>query len=219
MLFQECGGFPLRALQGVAEMKAAYEQHRSEPNTPPLHISKDEAAECYPDLFQPRPELLDRARLVQTVAIPLGFVSQRDFPSVNGNGKPDRQFAFLHHIKELDEEQPAPLGRTVEGVGLKLANTPDLLAEIEHTMDAVMIKAAGAYKVKLADQLRQHLAQKKNALKAESPGIDAENAPAYQAERDRVVAFMRKYGLTNGDAEVGSVDPQQARTGAAALVN
>ena len=218
LLFKECGGFPLRALQGVAEMKEAYEQHRSEPNTPPLHISNDEVAECYPDLFPPRPELLDRARLVQTVAIPLAFVSQRDFPSRNRDGEPDRQFAFLRHIEELDEEQPVPLGRTVESVGLKLANTPALLAEIERAMDSVMIKATGAYKVKLADQLRQHLAQKKAALKAELPGIDVENTPAYQAERDRIVAFIRKYDLANGAAEVGLGDPQQqVKTGAAAL--
>ncbi len=199
-------------------MKEAYEQHRSEPNTPPLHISKDEMAECYPDLFPPPPELLERARVVQTVAIPLAFVSQRDFPSLNRDGEPDRQFAFLRHIEELDEEQPVPLGRTVEAIGLKLANAPDLLAEIERTMDSVMIKATGAYKVKLADQLRQHLTQKKVALKAELPGIDVENTPTYQAERDRIVAFIRKYDLANGGTEVGLGDTQQqVKTGAAAL--
>lgn len=201
MFFQECGGFPLRALQGVVEMKESYDQHRKLPNTAPLHIMKDEMAECYPDLFPPQPEVLERARLVQTVAIPLGFISQRDFPSLNGNGTPNRLYAFLRHIKELGEEQPVPLGRTVEALGMRLANNPELLAEIEHTIDAAMNKAVGTDKVQCAGQLRQHLAQKKSALKAEAPGVDVENAPAYQAERDRIVAFMRKYGLANSGAE------------------
>lgn len=201
VLFKECGGFPLRALQGVAEMKEAYDQHRQQPNTTPLHIMRDEMAECFPDLFPPQPETLERARLVQTVAIPLGFISQRDFPSTNGNGTPNRQYAFLRHIKELGEDQSVPLGRTVESVGMKLANNTELLAETERAINAVMTEAAGADKVKFAAQLRQHLAQKKSALKAEAPGIDAENTPAYQSERDRVVVFMRKHGLANGSAE------------------
>ena len=200
-------------------MKESYDQHRKLPNTAPLHIVKDQIAECYPDLFPPQPEVLERARLVQTVAIPLGFVSQRGFPALNGNGQPDRQFAFLRHIEELGEEQPVPLGRTVEALGMRMASNPELLAEIEHTINAVMMKAADADKVKYAGQLRQHLAQKKNALKAAAPGIDAENAPAYQAERDRVVAFMRRYGLANGGAELAQEDTQQVTTGTAALGN
>jgi hypothetical protein len=219
MFFQECGGFPLRALQGVAEMKESYDQHRKLPNTAPLHIVKDEMAECYPDLYPPQPEVLERARLVQTVAIPLGFISQRDFPSLNGNGSPNRLYAFLRHIKELGEEQPIPLGRTVEALGMRLANTPELLAEIEQTISTVMAKAAGADKVQFAGQLRQHLTQKKSALKEEAPGIDVENAPVYQAERDRIVAFMRKYGLNNGATEAGVGDAPQVRDGTAALVN
>ncbi len=214
LMFQECGGFPLRAILGVSEMKAAYDQHRGQLNTPPLHISKDAIAECYPDLFPPRPELLDRARIVQTVAIPLGFVSKRDFPSLNGNGKPNRQYAFLRLIAELGEVQPIPVGRTVESVGLKLAGNLDLLAEIERAIGAALDTATGADKAKYASQLRQHLAQKKEAIKDSVVGIDAESAPAYQAERDRVVAFMRKYGLTNGGAAgaQGELQPTSAAT-------
>jgi hypothetical protein len=219
MLFQECGGFPLRALQGIAEMKDAYDQHRSEPNTPPLHISKDEVAECYPDIFPPRPELLERARLMQTVAIPLGFVTKRDFPSQNGNGKPNRQYAFLRRIVELGEGQPILVGRTIETVGLKLAGNTDLLAEIERAIGTAMETASGADKAKYAGQLHQHLAQQKDAIKASAPGIDPENAPAYQTERARVVAFMRKYGLANGGNEAGSGDMQQIGTETVALVN
>ncbi len=218
MLFQEVGNFPLRALQGVQEMKEAYDEHRSQPNKTPLHISRDEIAECYPDLFPPESNELERARVVQTVAIPLGFISQRDFPSLNGNGTPNRRYAFLRHIAELGEEQPIPLGKTVEAVGMKLADNPALLTEIEGTMDTVIIKAAGAYKAKFADQLRQYLTQRKTALKAESPNIDVENTPAYQAERDRIVAFMKKYELTNSAAGTAACETQQeAKMTAASL--
>ncbi|MCC6446314.1 MAG: tubulin-like doman-containing protein, partial [Armatimonadetes bacterium] len=43
IFFQECGGFPLRALQGIEEMKKAYEEYRKG-NGPPLHIVRDEMA-------------------------------------------------------------------------------------------------------------------------------------------------------------------------------
>ncbi len=201
MFFQECGGFPLRALQGVAEMKEAYEQHRKQANTPPLHIMKDDMAECYPDLFPPQPEVLERARIAQTVSIPLGFISQRDFPSVSGNGAPNRLYTFLRHIKELGEEQPMPLGKTVETVGIKLANNPDLLSEVENAIETVMAAAGPGDRSKFAGQLRQYLDQKIDTLTAESPGCDPQNNPAYVVERERVLAFMRKHGLNVGGVE------------------
>lgn len=201
MFFQECGGFPLRALHGVAEMKESYEQHRKQANTTPLHIVKDDMAECYPDLFPPQPEVLERARIAQAVSIPLGFISQRDFPSVCGNGVPNRLYAFLRHIQELGEEQPVPLGKTVEAVGIKLANNSDLLSEVENAIETGMGVAGPGDRAKFAGQLRQHLNQKSDALRAESPGCDPQNNPAYAAERERVAAFMRKHGLKVGGGE------------------
>lgn len=201
LMFQECGGFPLRALQGVSEMKHAYDQHRGEPNTPPLHICKDDLAEGYPDLFPPRPELLERARIVQTVSVPLGFISTKDFPSINGAGKANRQYAFLRRIEELGEVQPIPLGRTIEAVGLKLAGSPDLLSEIENVIAAAMANSSSADKARYAGQLRQYLAQKKDVVRASAPGVDVENDPAYQAERNRVVTFLREHDLVSINSE------------------
>lgn len=208
MFFQECGGFPLRALQGVQEMKDAYEQHRKQANRPPLHIVTDEMAERYPDLFPPQLALLERARVVQTVGISLGFISQRGFPSANGKSAPERQYAFLRRILELDEEQPVPLGRTVEAIGLKLANNEDLLVEIERAIAEVMTKASAADKAKFATQLRNHVQERKDSFQALSPGSDPQNDPAFREERDRIVAFMRKQGLKAGsgeDAQVGAL--------------
>lgn len=201
VFFQECGGFPLRALQGVQEMKRAYDQHRKQPNTAPLHIVRDELAESYPDLYPPRPEVLERARVVQTVALPLGFVAPTEFPSADGKGKPRRLLAFLRDIPELGETQAVPLGKTVETIGLKLANQLELLGEIEKTIEVSMGKASEADKAGYAEQMREYLADKKAALQAACPGFDAANSPAYQSERERVVGFMRKFGLTLGAVE------------------
>lgn len=219
MLFQECGGFPLRALQGVLEMKEAYEQHREQRNTTPLHIVRDEMAECYPDLFPPQSEVLGRARLLQTVAIPMGFISQRDFPSLGANGTPNRLYAFMRYIKELGEEEPVPLGKTVEAAGMKLANNLELLVEVERAIDNAMNNADTATKEGFATRLQQYLANKKDALRAQSRGIDVESTPAYQAERDMIVAFMRKYGLALAGADHLRSGSQKVEVVVAAPVN
>lgn len=196
LFFQECGGFPLRALQGIQEMKEAYDQHRKQANKPPLHIEKDEAAERYPDLFPPQLMLLERARVVQTVGVSLGFISQRDFTSPGSNGRLERQYAFLRRIAELNEEQAVPLGRSIESVGLKLANNAELLEEIEKTIESVFSKANQADRSKFADQLRQYLAQWSSAIREASPGTDPQNNPVYQAERSRIVDFMKRHELS-----------------------
>ena len=208
MFFQEFGGFPLRALQGVREMKEAYDQHRSQANKSPLHIVTDEMAERYPDLFPPQLALLERAGLAQSVGIPLGFIAQRDFPMPNVKGAVDRQYAFLRRIQELDEEQPVPLGRTEESVGLKLANNEELLTEIMGSIESVMTRASTADRAKFATQLRQHLARKSESIRAASPESEPQNDPSYQAERERVLGFMRKYGLKaagGDDAQIGAL--------------
>ena len=206
MFFQEFGGFPLRALQGVREMKEAYDQHRSQANKAPLHIVTDEMAERYPDLFPPPLALLERARLAQSVAVPLGFIAQRDFPFNNGKGMAERQYAFLRRIQELDVEQPVPLGRTVESIGVKLANNEELLEEIMGSIEAVMSKASVADRAKFASQLRQSLAQKSEAIRAGSPDREPQNDPAYQAEAARLLGFMRKHCLkaASGDDAQGA---------------
>ena len=155
-------------------------------------------AECYPDLFPPQPEVLERARIVQTVSIPLGFISQRDFPAPSSNGAPNRMYAFLRQIQELGEAQPIPLGKTVEAVGIKLANNLELLAEVEGAIQTAMAQASLADRSKFAGQLRQYLDQRLNALRVEAPGCDPQSNPAYATERERIRAFMQKYGLKVG---------------------
>jgi flagellar biosynthesis chaperone FliJ len=207
MFFQELGGFPLRALQGVREMKDAYDQHRSQANKAPLHICTDEMAERYPDLFPPQLALLERAWLAQSVGIPLGFIAQRDFPLANGKGAVERQYAFIRRIHELNEEQPVPLGRSVESVGLKLANSEELLDEIIRSIELVMTRASVADRAKFASQLRQYLAHKSESIRAATPDSEPQNDPAYLEERGRILEFMRKHGLKAGGGEDAKVGP------------
>jgi|GEM_PF-2021731 len=198
MFFQECGGFPLRALEGIAEMKAAYEQHRQQPNSPPLHIVSDEMASVFPDLYPPEPELLERARVMQSVALPLGFIAQREFPTQTGNRLPQRLYAFLRPIKELGEEQPIQLGATVEAVGMKLANDTALLAELEQVVEGMMRGTTAADRAKFAGLLSQYLRRKQEDIRAANGGLEPQNDPAYQAEQGRVVAFMQRHNLRVG---------------------
>lgn len=209
VIFQECGGFPLRALVGIEEMKAAYEQHRQQPNSPPLHIVSDEMASVFPDLYPPEPELLERARVMQSVALPLGFIAQREFPTQTGNRLSQRLYAFLRPIKELGEEQPIQLGATVEAVGMKLANDPALLAELEQVVEAMMRGTTAADRAKFTGLLSQHLRRKQEEIRAGNGGLEPQNDPAYQAEQGRVVAFMQRHNLRVG-AESAPTVPRLA---------
>jgi len=197
VFFQECGGFPLRALQGIEEMKLAYEEHRRQ-GGPPLHIVRDTMAERYLDLLPPGAETLKRALVVQSVSLPLGLLTSRDFPHPDGSGRPLRLYAYLRHIPELNEQQPVPLGETVASVGMELAYNPPLLGEIEAAIAAAITAASEEQKAAYAGKLRQHLDAFKEELRDQAAGTDPTNLPAYQQERDRVVEFMRKYQLRMG---------------------
>jgi hypothetical protein len=197
VFFQECGGFPLRALQGIEEMKLAYEEHCKQ-GGPPLHILRDEMAERYPDLLPPNVETLKRALMMQTVGIPLGFITPRDFRHPDGSGWMLRRYAYLRHIPELNERQPVPLGETVASVGLELAYNPELLGEVEKAVDTAMVAATEGQKAEFARQLRQHLDACREKLREEAAGADPDTLAAYQRERDRVVEFMRKHHLSMG---------------------
>jgi hypothetical protein len=98
-----------------------------------------------------------------------------------------------------------PLGRTEESVGLKLANNGESLNEIMDSIESVMTRASAADRAKFAAQLRQHLAQKSEAIRAASPDSEPQNDPGYQAERERVLGFMRKHGLKAGSGEDGHI--------------
>jgi hypothetical protein len=190
----------LRDLQGIEEMRLAYEEHRKQGGAP-LHIARDEMAGHYPDILPPRPEDLDRALTIQTVGIPLGFIAPSDFQHPDGSQRTIRLYAYLRKIQELDDQQTEQIGETVESVGMKLAYNPKLLSEIEKTIDAAMETATEKQKREFAMRLRQHLDEVKERLSKESAGADPTNMPAYQRERDRVLQFMRKHKLSVASAD------------------
>ena len=63
--FVECGGFPLRALDGIEEMREAYERAKREGNVQ-LHIDKA-WHDSLPDIIPPSPQSFDRATYMQDV--------------------------------------------------------------------------------------------------------------------------------------------------------
>lgn len=193
VFFQECGGFPLRGLQGIEEIKLAYEEHRKH-GGPPLHIIRDEMVERYPDILPPSTENLKRAQMIQSIGIPLGFVVLSDFPHPDGSGRTIRLYAYLRKIVELGKQRPVPIGETVESVGMKLAYTPELSAEIEKEIDAAMAQATDEQKEKIALKLSQYLDEVKEKLHSQG-AADPTNVPAYQREEDRVLEFMKKHEI------------------------
>jgi hypothetical protein len=152
-------------------------------------------AALFSGVLPPRGDMLEGAVTLCTVAVPAGLISPPAFPAPDGNGAVTLQ-AFLRAIPELDEEQPVPLGATLEGAALKLAYGQVLLEEIEKALDAKVKAMSGAARAELAAALKRHLEDTKRTLAAEHPGTDPSTLPAYTKERDRVVNFMRKLGVT-----------------------
>jgi hypothetical protein len=195
VFFQECGGFPLRVLAGVGEMKEAYDAHRRQGGTP-LHILRDEMAERYPDIHSPREKDLERALTLQSVGISLGFIAPRAFRNPDGSEGTTAVYSYLRKIRELNEEKPVPIGQSVESVGLKLAYDNELATEIEQAVDAAMACADSAKKAEYAKKLKQHLDDLKERLRLQAVGADVQSMPAYEREMERILGFMRAHGLS-----------------------
>ena len=177
-------------------MKEAYDAHRRQGGGPPLHILRDEMGERYPDIHSPKVRDLDRALMLQSVGISLGFIAPRSFRNPDGTGGTTTVYVYLRQIRELNEEKPVPIGQTIENVGLKLAYDGELAAEIEQAIDAAVTAASPEQKTEFAKKLRQHLDGIQERLRRQAGGADVQSMPAYERERDRVLKFMRKHGLS-----------------------
>lgn len=69
LFFQEIGGFPLRAVGCINELKEAYDRYRYGPHSIPLHTITKALVALLPDIFSPSPEEIKRAFLLQTTAV------------------------------------------------------------------------------------------------------------------------------------------------------
>jgi hypothetical protein len=193
----EIGGFPLRALTGITEMRDAYDRRRQS-NKSPLHIVRDEMAERFPDIFPPRRgEDLERALTLKAVAPALEVIVPRDFPHPDGNGKTVSLLTYLRHIAVTNEEDPMPLGETPDAVAMKLAYDSTLAAEVEGVLKQKIVHADESGKRAMAERLKATLEEKKKQVAKGLPlGVRPETQPAYTQERDRVVRFMQDSGLS-----------------------
>jgi hypothetical protein len=201
VFFQECGGYPLRALKGIEEMRTAYEEERRQNGTP-LHILRDESATVFPDIIPPKKHDLDRALVLQTVCQPLGFFSTRKFQCPDGTGEPAELICYVRTLVEIGDEQPVPLGLTIESVGVKLAYNSLLLEEVEQALDASVGAYSPEQKTAASYRLKEHLQGVKDKLQGQVPGVDPSSLPEYREVRDRILAFMQKYKLRVADASV-----------------
>lgn len=193
VFFQEWGRFPLRALQGMEEMKAAYEQHRRQGGTP-LHIVRDEMAEQFPDLYPPNPKDLARANMIRVAGIALGFLVKRSFIET-ATQRTVQKYAFPKEDPILGETRYVPISEREEWIAVTLAYNPSLLEEVEKAIALKMKGADEETKEKYRQQLKQYLNGVKQRLtpKAEERGVAVEDLEEYQREADLVRSFIEKW--------------------------
>lgn len=193
VFFQECGRFPLRALQGIEEMKAAYEQHLRQGGTP-LHIVRDEMAQQFPDLYPPNPRDLERANRVRAVGIALGFLVKRRFVEP-ATQRTIEKYAFPREDRIFGETRYIPISEKEEGIAPTLAYNLPLLEEVEKALAEKMREADEVTKERYRQQLRDYLAEIKRRLtpKAEERGVAVEDLDEYRREADLVRSFIEEW--------------------------
>jgi hypothetical protein len=191
---QECGGFPLRALAGVRTMKQAYDNHRKNRQSNPLHIVNDEMAEIFPDLIPPGVNELQRALTLQSVGMAMGDIGLRKFPQESGTEV--ERFAYCRLIPETGEEDPVELGESTATVVLNLAYNGVIAQEIEAAIQKRIKDADLEERQQIASHLTSHLALLRDKVISEgrTPAADLE----YTEERDRIIAFMRANQVSTG---------------------
>ena len=192
---QECGGFPLRAIAGIAEMKQAYDNHRKMPQNGPLHIVRDEMAARYPDVFPPNPKDLERALALQSIGLALGLIAPHNFPNPNGTTEPMTLYAYKS-VTALGSERFAALGDTPAAVGMKLAFDVALAKEIESALHDRVSAADAEERADTIEQIKTHLGKLKQKLATEMPAITPTTNPVYIAEEDRMAKFLNQMGLS-----------------------
>jgi hypothetical protein len=192
VFFQECGGFPLRALQGLEDMKKVYEERSK---FLPLHIVRDEMAMQYPDLFPPDSQNYRRALVIKSVGIPLGILQTAEFLDTS-----DRRVTKYAYVKEdpvLGKTKRIPISETLEGVAIQLAFKQDLLRDVELAIEQKMKAATPEQKEEYRRKLLEHLSAFEEQLRpiAESKGVEPEDMKEYQEEENRIRDFIQKWLL------------------------
>ena len=143
---QECGGFPLRALDNIRTMKEAYDAHIAAKGAVPLHIVRDEMAAKFPDIIPPKDEQLDRAVRLTGVGMALGIIVKEDRKIPQGPPTPMQLYCF-----KPDSGAVEWLGDTVEAVVNRLVSEQALADSVEEEI---------LREIQTADELgRKHLTE------------------------------------------------------------
>lgn len=123
---QECGGFPLRALDNIKRMKEAYDAHIANRGAVPLHIVREEMAAKFPDIIPPRDEQVDRAVKLTGVGMALGIIEKESRQIPQGPAAPMEFYCF-----KTDSGAVEWLGDTVEAVVNRLVSDQTLADSVE----------------------------------------------------------------------------------------
>lgn len=191
---EECGGFPLRAIDGLDKMKNAYDLHRQAKGNP-LHIVRDEMAERFADIFPPDPHALEQAFTLQLIGTALELIAPRQFSNQGDPQHPLTLWAYLCQTTLTKEEKLVPLGDTPGAVVMNLAFNTALAVEINKELQRGVESSGAEKKAAIALKLKEFLARRKAEL-SEDQAIAPEANPIYVRERECIEQFAREYNLS-----------------------
>lgn len=186
---RECGGFPLRAINGLEVMKRHYELRRKIPQNPPLHIVRDEMADAFPEPYAPSKEETTRAIELFVAGQALGVILEKDFPHPSGEGQL-RLWSYTKRLENIDESRPEPIAGSESAVIMRLALDKGLAEDVERAVSHA-IRRGGQEK---CEELRQFVRSRLEALreKLKSEGIEPETNLRYQMEQDACEQLIRR---------------------------
>jgi hypothetical protein len=191
--FQECGGYPLRAIAGMDKMRESYMQQFSDENAAPLHIVKNEWAVLMPDIFPPK-QRLDRALIAKTAGICLGIICTK---MVDHGGHAVQMFVFEEVNPTTGKPKITRLHEEDRGIFTKFLNEPELIDRVAKAIAAKIKGADAATRQSYAKKLVAHLDELEASIaKSLDTSVDPQTSPAYVAEERRITQFMEEHGLS-----------------------
>jgi hypothetical protein len=191
--FQECGGYPLRAIAGMDDMRKLYMDQLSDENATPLHIFKNEIAVLMPDIFPPK-QKLDQALTMKSAGISLGVISTSN---VDHGGRAVKMFVFEETNAVTGKAKITRLHEEERGVFAKLLNEPELLNRVSKAIDARIRAADALTRRDYAKKLVAHLDEVEATIaKSLETSVDPQTVPAYVDEERRITRFMENHELS-----------------------
>lgn len=196
VFFQECGGFPLRAIQGVRQMKQSYLQHLESAGQP-LHIVRDELAVIYPDLDIVDKSKIERAEMARIAGLAFGIITKQQFRDPNTRRELE-MYAYPRENPAVGTARMIRICETVEGITPTFLSNPSMLEEVVQIVQN-HIKNAPTPEP-LTQKLLEYLDafQKRLTPIADAQGREVKDMPEYQREEDLVTKIIHEWIQSGG---------------------